>query len=144
METHRVIVKFFIPGEPVPKGRGRAGVVNGHAHVFTPSKTRNYENFVKGLAAEAMRGRTPVDGPVMVDITVWLPIPASMSRKHQVAAVDASLLPAKKPDIDNCAKSVTDGLNAIVFCDDRQIVDLHVRKRYSRVPGVAVEVHDLA
>jgi len=36
----------------------------------------------------------------------------------------------KRPDIDNLAKSVIDGLNNIAFKDDGQIADLHITKHY--------------
>ncbi|MEM5617407.1 RusA family crossover junction endodeoxyribonuclease [Pseudomonas aeruginosa] len=34
---------FTVPGEPVGKGRPRIGRVAGHARMFTPAKTANYE-----------------------------------------------------------------------------------------------------
>ena len=36
----------------------------------------------------------------------------------------------KRPDIDNLAKSVIDGLNTIAFKDDGQIADLRITKHY--------------
>jgi Holliday junction resolvase RusA-like endonuclease len=36
----------------------------------------------------------------------------------------------KRPDIDNLAKSVIDGLNSVAFNDDAQIADLHITKKY--------------
>ena len=42
-----------------------------------------------------------------------------------------SLRPAKKPDCDNIAKSILDGLNKIAFHDDTQITTLIVTKYYT-------------
>lgn len=36
----------------------------------------------------------------------------------------------KDMDIDNLAKTYLDGLNGIAWHDDRQVIDLHVKKRY--------------
>jgi len=41
-----------------------------------------------------------------------------------------SIFTDKRPDIDNLAKSVIDGLNDIAFRDDGQIAMLHIQKRY--------------
>ena len=41
----------------------------------------------------------------------------------------------KRPDIDNLAKAVIDGLNGIAFNDDAQIADLHVTKKYHAGDG---------
>jgi Holliday junction resolvase RusA-like endonuclease len=134
------VIAFFIPGNPVAKGRGRAAVVAGHAHVFTPAKTRSYETLVKQMAAATMDGAPPFELPVRVHIDVMLPIPASMSKKDRAHAVDGRLLPGKKPDLDNCVKAVTDGLQQIAFVDDKLICDLRATKRYSQRPGVHVMV----
>jgi Holliday junction resolvase RusA-like endonuclease len=50
------------------------------------------------------------------------------------------IYPAKKPDIDNVVKSVTDALNGLAYGDDSQIVSLYVHKRYGLVPMVEVEI----
>lgn len=134
------MIEFFIPGSPVAKGRGRAAIVAGHAHVFTPTKTRDYENLVKSEARRAMNGQEPLDCPVNISITVRLPIPQSMSAKKQQCAISGTLLPAKRPDLDNCVKACTDGMNMIVFRDDALICDIYASKRYSTMPGVLIKV----
>jgi Holliday junction resolvase RusA-like endonuclease len=48
--------------------------------------------------------------------------------------------PCKKPDIDNIAKTFLDGMNGVIFKDDTQVIDLHVKKVYSAVAGVDVMV----
>lgn len=136
-------INFFVPGDPVPKGRGRATIVAGAARVFTPTKTRDYENFVKQLAALAMCRADPWDCACAVEVLVMLPIPASMSKKDQARALLKSLLPAKRPDLDNCVKACLDGMNGIVYADDRLICELTARKIYSVKPGVYVEVKRL-
>lgn len=137
------MIEFFIPGAPVAKGRGRAAIVAGHAHVFTPTKTRDYENLVKAAASQAMNGQAPFDCPVSVSINVRLPIPQSMSAKKQELALSDALLPAKRPDLDNCVKACTDGMNMIVFRDDALICDIRAFKRYSVTPGVLIQVEVL-
>lgn len=134
------MISFFIPGEPIAKGRGRAAVVAGRAHVFTPAKTRGYENLVKELAAMKMDGGAPTDQPVRVEVVVQLPVPKSMSKRDRKLLAGGAIWPAKRPDLDNCVKAVTDGMNKIVFCDDNQICMLVGRKIYSDIPGVRVEV----
>lgn len=138
-----LIVEFFIPGEPVAKGRGRAAVINGHAHVFTPAKTRDYENLVKSESRRAMAGKPPLDVAVCVTIKVTLPIPSSFSLKQQVRSERGELLPTKRPDLDNVAKAVSDGMNSIVFVDDKLICEMHLCKSYGLIPGIEVLVSEL-
>jgi len=48
----------------------------------------------------------------------------------------------KKPDLDNVAKAVIDGMNGIIFKDDSQITSLHVTKVYAEVGKVEVLVRE--
>jgi Holliday junction resolvase RusA-like endonuclease len=50
--------------------------------------------------------------------------------------------PTKKPDLDNLAKSVLDGLNGVVYLDDSQLVSLHITKVYDHSPGVDIMVRE--
>ena len=50
-------VEFFVPGQPVGKGRPRATVRAGRARLYTPAKTEKYEARVALFAQQAMAGR---------------------------------------------------------------------------------------
>ena len=52
--------------------------------------------------------------------------------------MNGSILPAKKPDIDNLIKSVLDPMNSIFFADDKQVVILRASKFYSDTPKTEV------
>ena len=54
--------------------------------------------------------------------------------KWRLAAMAGKVFPTKKPDLDNCAKML-DALNLVVWTDDAQIVDMHVRKVYHENPS---------
>ena len=47
------------------------------------------------------------------------------------AKTGGKLLPTKKPDVDNVAKSVLDALNGVAWLDDSQVVRLEISKSYS-------------
>jgi Holliday junction resolvase RusA-like endonuclease len=91
-----------------------------------------------------MNGRPPLDVAVVVEIEVWLPIPASMSKKNRAAALAGDLLPAKRPDLSNIVKGVEDGMNGVVLRDDSLIVWLLAHKGYGERPGVSVLVRQAA
>jgi Holliday junction resolvase RusA-like endonuclease len=73
---------------------------------------------------------------------IRLPIPQSHNKKRREACLSGVEKPIKKPDIDNLAKSVLDGMNGIVWRDDSQIVSLHVTKVYASGTGVDVLVKE--
>jgi Holliday junction resolvase RusA-like endonuclease len=136
-------VRFFVPGQPVGKGRARIGRVGKHARMFTPEKTVSYENSVRHAGHVAMNGAAPLLGAIAARLAIVLQIPASWSEKKQAQAEAGTILPKTKPDIDNVEKAVFDALNGVAWRDDVQIVDVSKSKRYGRTPGVTVEFEEI-
>lgn len=134
------MISFFVPGPPVGKGRPKATTINGHARMYTPAKTVSYEGLVAMAARDAMAGRPPLQGPVVLVLDVHMPVAASWSRKARAAALADVTPPTKKPDSDNVLKAVCDAINGIVWVDDVQVVDVVLRRRYREIPGVRVEI----
>lgn len=104
------MIKIVVPGRPVPKQRPRLGVqLRGRrivqAHVYTPRETRRYEALVRECAWAA--GAQPLDGDVVLEIDAWFY--------------------GRRPDLDNTAKSVMDGLKGVAYKDDRQVSRLICR-----------------
>jgi Holliday junction resolvase RusA-like endonuclease len=75
-----------------------------------------------------------------VAIYIRVGIPASFSKQKRKDALEGILKPTKKPDIDNIAKCFLDGMNDIVYFDDKQVVNLHITKVYAETPAVEVMV----
>ncbi|WP_233473935.1 RusA family crossover junction endodeoxyribonuclease [Cupriavidus pauculus] len=138
-EIPGMTVGFFVPGQPVAKGRPIAGrAFGGRVTMRTPEKTVAYEGLVAHACHAAMKGMTPLSGPLKLDIDMRVMIPASWPKKKQEKARAGVVRPTKKPDLDNVVKGLCDGMNGIAYGDDSQIVLLVVRKTYSDAPGVLV------
>ncbi|WP_454691147.1 RusA family crossover junction endodeoxyribonuclease [Achromobacter aloeverae] len=144
---------FTIPGHPKGKGRAksssRIGVdkKTGKPRVFTrhytPKETATYENLVRLAAERALAGRAPFRGAIKLDVEAGFAVPASWSESRRQRALAGEIYPTVKPDRDNIEKSVSDGLNGLVFVDDCYIVDGSFRKRYAASPGLIVVVTEL-
>jgi len=130
-----------VPGTPIAKGRPR---MTKQGHTYTPAKTRNYEADLRVLAKQRMRGKAPMAGPLTVEITAYMPMPASWPKwKRELVNEDGVFIRhTSKPDVDNLGK-IIDGLNGVVWVDDSQIADLVIRKRYDEKPRLTIIVqHD--
>ena len=86
-----------------------------------------------------MRGKQPLQGPLAVNVTALMPVPASWSNKKRDAALAGTIRPTGRPDCDNIFK-VVDALNKIVWLDDAQIVEARAVKFYSESPALRIEV----
>lgn len=102
MET----IKIIVSGRPVPKSRPRLGMRGRAAFVYTPEKTKAYQQLVGWEAKKVCK--QPLTGPVEVSMKLF-----SRSRF----------------DLDNVAKSILDGMCGICYVDDVQVEVLHVTKQ---------------
>ena len=112
---NQVDITFVIKGDPVGKGRPRVSCRNGRPSVYTPAKTRYYEQRVHraGQRAELQT----IEGPLRVDIIAISKRPKRLKRKKDPEGI---IYRPSKPDGDNVRKAILDGLSA--FFDDKQVV----------------------
>lgn len=130
---------FNIPGKIQAKQRPR---FNGK-FVYTPQNTINYENWVKACYLEKYKNEKPFEKALEVNIIAFFEIPKSTSKKKKEQMLNNEINPTTKPDTDNIAKSILDSLNGIAYLDDKQVVDLRVRKQYAEVPSVSVWISEV-
>ena len=119
----RMSCSFVVPGPPVPKQRARRGT---RGQWYTPTRTKRYEKKVAWCALSAGLS-APLTGDVRLDIRLWLP-------------------DRRRRDVDNIAKSISDGLTGIAWEDDSQVASLSVtRAGVDRVcPRAEVRVDQMA
>ena len=136
------MVCFDIEANPVPKGRPRFRRTKTFITTYTPKKTLDFEDIVRQDSKKSMGTMEPLETPISVYLYFRLPIPQSYSKKRTEACLSGSERHIKRPDLDNLAKSVLDGMNGVVFKDDSQITSLHCTKVYSNVAGVNILVKE--
>ncbi|PWE26705.1 RusA family crossover junction endodeoxyribonuclease [Pararhodobacter marinus] len=117
-------VQFTIPGKPFGKQRARATARGGFARMYTPKETVSFERSVGTIAAPLFA--RPITGPVRLRIIAVFEPAASWSKKKRATHLHRPH--TQKPDLDNVAKAIKDGLNRIAWADDSQVADLHVAK----------------
>jgi Holliday junction resolvase RusA-like endonuclease len=109
---------FIVFGSPVAKQRSRTVTNdNGDSVTYTPRKTRDYESDVRWRAKAAHLHKVP--GLVAVRLRMF----------------------GGRGDIDNVTKSVLDGMNKVVYDDDRDVEEIHCYlTRDAQIPRVEVTV----
>ena len=99
---------FMVPGPPVPKGRPRTFLRGGRPRTITPPKTKAFERKVAQYALVARQEagwRLLKTGDVALTCYFW---PKGKRRF----------------DLDNAIKSVADGLEGVLYANDRQVVEI--------------------
>ena len=134
--------EFKIPGKAQAKQRprmGRSGIV------YTPKETLIYENYVKMCYSDYANqfGWLPYENQVRAEIEVLVAVPKSDSKTKKKAKIEGMIRPAVKPDCDNLAKSILDSLNGLAYHDDKQVVELVVKKYYAESAEVKIKLSEV-
>jgi Holliday junction resolvase RusA-like endonuclease len=130
------VTQFVIPGKPYAKKRHRVGIIGKRARAFNPAENGRFEDVVRNAAASLFPA--PLVGPVRLSMIASFALPVSWSKRKRAAMLGRPH--TQKPDADNLAKAVKDGLNRIAWSDDCQVCDLYVRKVWAETAGTLVEV----
>ena len=138
-----MMIQFVVPGPPHGKQRPTySQQPNGRVVIFTPLKTKVYEELVRSSYMQ-VAGKTFFSGPVRVDIWAYYPIPKSATGTRRELMLSGQIVPEVKPDIDNVAKVILDGLNQTAYKDDAAVVQVSGCKLYTdREPCVVTRVSD--
>ena len=134
---------FTIPGSPKGKQRPRFRRMGNFVSAYSPKETVLYENLVRSCFIEAYPDSFfEKDKPLSMTVIAYLDIPKSVSKIKRKQMLDGIIRPTKKPDSSNILKAIEDGLNAVAYHDDTQLVSHHVYRFYSENPRVEVYISD--
>jgi len=132
------MIHFAIQCEPVPQGRHRTvtrdakGRPLPFARIYTDKRSTTMRAILVA-AAQDVKPPVPLEGPLVVTVTVYKIKPKSYPKKRTAWTT--------KPDLDNFIK-LLDAFNGILWRDDAQIVEIHARKEYAESPGFEFEIKE--
>ena len=130
-----------MPGEPRGKGRPR---FSRDGHPYTDNETRAYEHKIAAYYRKAYGGARAADTAfVTVDVIAYLPIPKRVTKAQLVGMVTKTILPSRKPDVDNVLKVVLDALNGIAYKDDSRVHRASCVKYYSAEPRLEIVIGEV-
>ena len=132
------MILITLPGQPLGKGRPRFSP----RAIYTPKRTRAFENALGYAARAVMRGKKPLSGVLAVRVIARFAIPKGWTKAQKTEALTSTVWHGKRPDADNVLKML-DALNGIVFDDDCQIASVTVDKIYSADPALLIAVEEI-
>ena len=123
------MITFQVDGQPVPQGSMK--VINGHVIHSKGSELAAWRSAIALRAKEA--GAKPHNEPVEMEMIFTMMRPRTVTRPE----------PSVAPDLDKLVRAVLDGLTAIAYRDDGQVVRLTATKQYGLEPGLWVQMWGL-
>ena len=130
---------FIIPIESVPWKRTGG---SGRRRFTDPRYGAFKNNLAMRVRAHKECPKRPLQGPVVVEIRIHVPMPVSWSKKKREAMFGNPCTSHQKGDWDNLGKAVSDSLNGIVWQDDIQIWDGRTVKVWSREAKIFINVNE--
>jgi Holliday junction resolvase RusA-like endonuclease len=115
---------FLFEIEPVPASRPRVARFGTY---YLPRYAQFKKDMAKLLTVMNVK-RFYTEDPLIMDVTFFIPIPKSYSKK-KTEEIRGEYSTARI-DLDNLEKSVYDALNGVLYKDDSQIVMHTVCKRW--------------
>jgi crossover junction endodeoxyribonuclease RusA len=114
------MIEFVVPGRPVPKERPRTSLAGRKMHIYTPRATSQYEKLVGYAALSAANGKSFFKN-IAVEIKLFF-------RDRRFG------------DLDNYTKSILDGLQGVIFENDKQVCRLTVERHQDKEERAEVKV----
>jgi len=114
-------VEFFLHGRPIPKQSARIGKFGG----YQPKRIKDYADKVRVYCLQALSNNSwkVAERPVKVHMTFCFPWPSNTKKVLK----ETRGWRIKRPDLDNLAKAILDGMDAL-WLDDAQVSHLVVQK----------------
>lgn len=144
-----LVVSFRVEGDPTPQGSKDYKGLRGGKPVLIESsdaKLRPWRQAVAYAGRRAMGRRGPINVPVRLVSTFYLPRPRSHfgARGLLPSAPD---WPAVKPDLDKLVRAISDSMvHGRVIAEDSRIVSHDTWKVYADAeypPGVSIELYQV-
>ena len=127
-------ISIFVPGKAISKSRPR---FTKQGYTYTDKKTFNHEKTVRILGKAVMKGDSPNEGQLELDIAFVFEMPKSWSLKKRAEKLGTPH--CVRPDIDNLIK-IVDALNNVVWEDDCQVARLTAMKMWGEEHGTFIHI----
>ncbi len=146
-----IVIEFFVPGNPVPKGSASAFLHKQTGRVIVQQTNRAQQkpwaSMIGYVATKA--GCTPVSGHCFLTMHFTISRPKAHFRygKHFTTLRPGAPLwhCTKRPgDLDKLIRCVLDALTGIAYIDDSQVAAIVATKKYGDLPGVKVVIENPA
>lgn len=133
---------FIFDVVPVPKERAQIvkNPATNKVMGFTPARTKHFHNVIQRVIKHVLEGRPAITGPVKLDMTFVMQVPASWPRWKRDAALAGLVVPTGRPDMDNLEKALLDAFNRELIVDDAFVIERYARKIYGAVPSIRARV----
>lgn len=132
-DVPRRYVSFTVYGKAAPAGSKSLGRTKAGAAFVRDSsgdRGKHWRTSVGQVAAAAMQGHAPLDGPLSLEATFYVARPQTHRSKRGGLVQSAPPFPVTRPDLTKLLRAIEDAMTGIVWRDDAQVIEQTARKVY--------------
>lgn len=134
-------IEFSVDGV-MGKQRPRARFMKGHAVIYTPKETKDFEKKIAQAYLDAGGEKFDEDVPLRILVMIYHGIPKGTSKKKRELMLNQMVRPMKTPDPDNVIKIVADGIQGVAYDNDKQVVECEAKKFWDETDHMTIIVRD--
>lgn len=133
--------RVFVPGVPQPQGSKRflGRSAKGKVRMAESSKLVGpWRERVALVAEKTLDGLEPSRQAIVFNARFIFPRPKGhygTGRNAGIVKANAPRVPTVKPDLDKLVRAALDGLTAVAFVDDSQVIAINAGKEYGNIAG---------
>jgi crossover junction endodeoxyribonuclease RusA len=148
-------IEFFAPGEPKPGGSKRGFVNRKTGGVIITEdckRSKEWRSTVKDFARQGMAENNITKllyCAVRLDVIFYVARPKGhygTGRNADTIKASSPKYPTVKPDLTKLLRSTEDALTKVLWLDDTQVVEGHIKKAYAdgySTPGALITIQTL-
>ena len=141
----KTMIDMTIDIKPLPQPRPRFARRGNFVTTYDTPKIKTYKKHIEIAVKNEMVSKniSMTERPLIINLTFTFAPPKSYPKYKVKEIMGGKVQFTKNVDVDNLAKAVMDAINGVAYKDDRQVVELNVKKRYGEKDAVHIKIKEV-
>lgn len=139
------MIDMMIHIKPLPQPRPRFARRGNFVTTYDTPKIKTYKKHIEISVRNEMASKKirMTERPLIINLTFTFAPPKSYPKYKVKEIMSGKMKYTKNVDVDNLAKAVMDAINGVAYQDDRQVIELGVKKQYGEKDAIHINIKEV-
>ena len=139
------MINMTIDIKPLPQPRPRFARRGNFVTTYDTPKIKTYKKHIEIAVRNEMvsKGVRMSQEPLIITLDFTFAPPKSYPKYKVKEIMSGKIKFTKNVDVDNLAKAIMDAINGVAYEDDRQVIELNVRKQYGEKDAIHIKIKEV-
>lgn len=139
------MIDMTIDIKPLPQPRPRFARRGNFVTTYDTPKIKTYKKHIEIVVRNEMASKNirATERPLIINLIFTFAPPKSYPKYKVKEVMSGKIKYTKNVDVDNLAKAVMDAINGVAYQDDRQVIELGVKKQYGEKDTVKIIIKEV-